>query len=71
MGGSSSVGSITIKAMVWFISAAIISLLIGMVFVNVFELGVGLNLTVPTAAVDSGLNTSGFTLKAFVTHIFP
>lgn len=71
MGGSSSVGSITIKAMVWFISAAVISLLIGMVFVNVFQLGVGLNLTVPAVAVDSGLNTSGFTLKAFITHIFP
>ncbi|MDF4405580.1 cation:dicarboxylase symporter family transporter, partial [Vibrio parahaemolyticus] len=33
MGGSSSVGSITIKAMAGCISAAVISLLIGMVFV--------------------------------------
>ncbi|EKT62468.1 dicarboxylate/amino acid:cation symporter [Providencia burhodogranariea] len=71
MGGSSSVGSITLKAMIWFISAAIISLLIGMVFVNLFDIGVGLNLAVPSATIDSGLNTSGFTLKAFITHIFP
>ena len=71
MGGSSSVGSITIKAMVWFISAAVISLLIGMVFVNIFQIGVGLNLTVPAEAVQSGLNTSGFTFKAFITNIVP
>ncbi|HBR2129133.1 TPA: dicarboxylate/amino acid:cation symporter [Klebsiella variicola] len=71
MGGSSSVGSITLKAMVWFISAALISLMIGMFMVNVFQPGVGLNLTVPTTSISTGLNTSGFTLKTFISHIFP
>lgn len=71
MGSSSSVGSITLKAMMWFISAAIVSLMIGMFLVNFFQPGVGLNLTVPTTSVSTGLNTSGFTLKTFISHIFP
>ncbi|HGK4757555.1 dicarboxylate/amino acid:cation symporter [Enterobacter cloacae] len=71
MGGSSSVGSITLRAMFWFISAALVSLLIGMLLVNVFQPGAGLNLVLPEAHTDSGLNTSGFTLKTFISHIFP
>ncbi|RSB25665.1 dicarboxylate/amino acid:cation symporter [Enterobacter cloacae] len=71
MGGSSSVGSITFKAMFWFISAALVSLTIGMLIVNFFQPGAGLNLTVPATTVSSGLNTSGFTLKTFISHIFP
>ncbi|MCX8958130.1 dicarboxylate/amino acid:cation symporter [Erwinia psidii] len=71
MGGSSSVGSITLKAMLWFISAALVSLLIGMFMVNFFQPGAGLNLSVPTTSVSTGLNTSGFSLKTFISHIFP
>ncbi|TCV96701.1 dicarboxylate/amino acid:cation symporter [Biostraticola tofi] len=72
MGASSSVGRITLKAMIWFISASVISLAIGMLLVNFFQPGTGMNLAVPvTDHISTGLNTSGFTLKAFVSHIFP
>ena len=71
MGGSSSVGSITLKAMMWFISAAMVSLVIGMLMVDFFQPGAGLNLTAPATSVTTGLNTSGFTLKTFISHIFP
>jgi Na+/H+-dicarboxylate symporter len=71
MGNSSSVGGITLKAMAWFISAALISLTIGMILVNAFHPGTGLNMTIPQNAVSTGLNTSGLTLNTFIGHIFP
>ncbi len=72
IGGSSSVGRITIKAMAWFIIAGLVSLGIGMLMANLFQPGVGLNVSVPQQDnVDTGLNTSGFTLKNFISHIFP
>ncbi|OTA16904.1 C4-dicarboxylate transporter DctA [Xenorhabdus vietnamensis] len=72
IGGSSSVGRITLKAMVWFIAAGLVSLGIGMLMANVFQPGVGLNVTIPQQEeVNTGLNTSGFSLKNFISHIFP
>ncbi|MDC9597028.1 dicarboxylate/amino acid:cation symporter [Xenorhabdus anantnagensis] len=72
IGGSSSVGRITLKAMVWFIVAGLVSLGIGMLMANVFQPGVGLNVTIPQQEeVNTGLNTSGFSLKNFISHIFP
>ncbi|MBC8951377.1 dicarboxylate/amino acid:cation symporter [Xenorhabdus sp. PB62.4] len=72
IGGSSSVGRITIKAMAWFVIAGLISLGIGMLMANIFQPGVGLNVAVPQQGeVNTGLNTSGFSLKTFISHIFP
>ncbi|CCW30570.1 dicarboxylate/amino acid:cation symporter [Xenorhabdus nematophila] len=72
IGGSSSVGRITIKAMVWFIVAGLVSLGIGMLIANLFQPGVGLNIAVAQQeTVNTGLNTSGFSLKNFISHIFP
>ncbi|MCW2473104.1 MULTISPECIES: dicarboxylate/amino acid:cation symporter [unclassified Symbiopectobacterium] len=71
MGNSSDVGRVGLKAMTWFITASVISLLIGMLFANIFQPGAGMNLTAPATAVATGLNTDGFTLKSFISHIFP
>ncbi|POE23084.1 dicarboxylate/amino acid:cation symporter [Pectobacterium odoriferum] len=73
MGNSSSVGRIGLKAMVWFICSSVVSLFIGMMLANIFEPGVGMNLAIPSTpiAVDTGVNTGGFTLKSFIAHIFP
>lgn len=71
MGSSSDVGRVGLKAMTWFITASLISLLIGMLFANMFQPGAGMNLTAPATAVATGLNTDGFTLKSFISHIFP
>ncbi|MGK2889438.1 MAG: dicarboxylate/amino acid:cation symporter [Candidatus Malihini olakiniferum] len=71
MGSSSDVCRVGLKAMTWFITASVISLLIGMLFANLFQPGAGMNLMVPTTAVAAGLNTDGFTLKSFISHIFP
>jgi Na+/H+-dicarboxylate symporter len=73
MGNSSSIGKITFKAMGWFITASIISLGLGMLFANIFHPGVGLNLTPEhaTNALPSSINTDGFSLNGFITHLFP
>ncbi|MCW2475280.1 MULTISPECIES: dicarboxylate/amino acid:cation symporter [unclassified Symbiopectobacterium] len=73
MGNSSSVGRIGLKAMAWFVSASLVSLFIGILFANIFQPGVGMNLEIPaaTATIDTGMNVTGFTLKSFISHIFP
>lgn len=73
MGNSSSLGRIGLKAMVWFVSASLVSLFIGILFANIFQPGVGMNLEIPaaTATIDTGMNVTGFTLKSFISHIFP
>ncbi|QDX30524.1 dicarboxylate/amino acid:cation symporter [Dickeya poaceiphila] len=71
MGNSSAVGRVGLKAMTWFITASFLSLLIGMMLANFFQPGVGMNLVAPVNHVTTGLNTDGFTLKNFISHIFP
>lgn len=71
MGKSSSLGSITLKAMTWFISASLISLLLGMGLANFFQPGSGMNLSIPTEAVDIGVSAANLSLQTFITHIFP
>ena len=71
MGKSSSLGSITLKAMSWFIGASLISLLLGMGLANLFQPGAGMNLPIPTAPVDVGVTATNLSLQGFITHIFP
>jgi Na+/H+-dicarboxylate symporter len=71
MGESSSLGRVGAKTMGWFVSASLVSLLIGMVMVNILQPGASLGLPVPDAGVSADLKTSGLTLKEFVTHLVP
>ena len=69
MGDSTALGRIGAKALVWFISSSIVSLLLGMVLVNLFQPGSGLALTPATGLGD--LATSQLTFRHFVLEIFP
>ncbi|AJC65852.1 MULTISPECIES: dicarboxylate/amino acid:cation symporter [Dickeya] len=71
MGNSSAVGRVGLKAMTWFVTASFLSLLIGMMLANFFQPGTGMNLVASASHVTTGLNTDGFTLKNFISHIFP
>jgi Na+/H+-dicarboxylate symporter len=69
MGDSSALGRIGGRALAWFITASLLSLSLGLVLVNSFQPGVGLDLT---AAAEVGeLATSDFTIRHFVLEIFP
>ncbi|WP_312993142.1 dicarboxylate/amino acid:cation symporter [Achromobacter animicus] len=71
MSDASAVGRIGMRAMIWFIAASAISLLLGLALVNIFQPGAHMNLAIPDAGITSGLKTGDFTLKAFIAHVFP
>jgi Na+/H+-dicarboxylate symporter len=68
MGDAKEVGRIGMKALLWFVIASILSLSLGLILVNLFQPGVGMPLE---AAKDTGITTSGFTLKEFIAHLIP
>ena len=68
-GDVKTVGRIGGKTMLWFICGSFVSLFLGMILVNLFQPGIGLNLPIPEAA---GLPAQGaINLKDFIYHIFP
>jgi Na+/H+-dicarboxylate symporter len=71
MGSGASLGRIGLKTMGWFVSASLVSLLLGMLMVNILQPGVNLGLPMPDAGSSPNLKTSGLTLKEFVTHLVP
>ena len=71
MGDTASVGRIGLKTMGWFFSASIVSLLLGLVMVNLFQPGANLNLPLPDAGAATNLKVSSLTLKEFIPHLVP
>src|SRR4029453_18270215 len=70
-GDTKTVGRIAFKALVWFITASLISLLLGMAFANLFHPGAKLNLPLPDAGLATNLKTGSLSLKEFIVHVFP
>jgi Na+/H+-dicarboxylate symporter len=73
LGDINTVGRVGGKALLWFVSASLISLLIGLFWVNVLKPGVGFapDAADLSAAKDVIGKTSGFSLDEFVKHVFP
>ncbi|HCN46220.1 MAG TPA: amino acid:proton symporter [Pseudomonas sp.] len=72
LGNSRSVGRIGLRAMLWFVTASAVSLAIGMGLVNLFQPGAGLNMDISQhAATPLAVNTGDFSLKVFISHVFP
>lgn len=73
LGDIKTVGRIGGKALGWFITASLISLLIGMFWVNILEPGVGLNLSDVDlkSAAEVTSNTNSFSFQNFIEHIIP
>ena len=73
LGDLKTVGRVGGKALLWFITASLTSLLLGMVLVNFFKPGAGLDLNQANKEAVSALagNTKTFTLQNFVEHVFP
>lgn len=71
LGDISAVGRIGGKTLLWFVGASLMSLLLGMILVNIFEPGIAMHLPVPDTGESSGIANVGFSLKNFLYHIFP
>jgi Na+/H+-dicarboxylate symporter len=71
MGDAASVGRVFGKALGWFITASLISLILGLIMANLLEPGHNLGLPLPDIGSSANLATSKFTLKDFVSHVVP
>lgn len=68
-GNIKTVGRVGGRSLLWFIGGAFVSLAVGMMLVNFFQPGIGLNLPLPSEAANTP--HASLTLKEFVSHIFP
>ncbi|WP_089214704.1 dicarboxylate/amino acid:cation symporter [Sphingopyxis indica] len=68
-GDSSGLGRIGFRAMAWFLIASLVSLTIGLILVNLFEPGIGLDLH--TAQSSATVELRELDLRGFILHIFP
>ncbi len=73
LGDLKTVGRVGGKALLWFISASLMSLLLGLFLVNLFQPGKGIdfNLGDTTGAQELAGKTQEFSLSKFVEHVFP
>ncbi|MDQ8019015.1 MAG: dicarboxylate/amino acid:cation symporter, partial [Bordetella sp.] len=71
MGDAASVGRVFAKAMGWFVTASLVSLVLGLVLANLLQPGHNLGLPLPDIGASANLATSKFTLKDFVSHLIP
>ncbi len=73
LGDLKTVGRVGGKALLWFVTASLMSLLIGLVLVNIFKPGEGIALSNAdvTGAKDLMGKTQAFSLINFVEHVFP
>src|SRR4051794_34211678 len=71
MGDAASVGRVFAKALGWFITASLASLLLGMSLANLLQPGHNLGLPLPDIGSSANLATAKFTLKDFVNHLVP
>ncbi len=71
MGETATIGRVGGKAMVWFVSSSVLSILVGLFIVTLQHPGAGMNLQIPQGDVQTGLAVSGMSLKSFIAHTFP
>ena len=71
MGDTAALGRVGGRAVGWFICASLVSLVLGLILVNIFQPGVGLAIPIPPAEAASGVEKAAFNLKDFITHVVP
>lgn len=71
VGDIKAVGRIGGKTLLWFLSATLISLLLGMVLVNFFHPGTEMHLMLPDSHLSTGIQKTALSLKDFISHVVP
>ncbi len=71
LGDFKSVGRIGVKTLVYFTTATLIALAMGLVIVNIFEPGKGMHVDLPEAGASAGVKPNQQTAKNFISHIIP
>jgi Na+/H+-dicarboxylate symporter len=71
VGDIKSVGRIGGKTLLWFLSATLVSLALGMILVNFFKPGEAMHLPLPDANLSTGIQKTALSLRDFIGHVFP
>ncbi|EDH5631072.1 dicarboxylate/amino acid:cation symporter [Salmonella enterica subsp. salamae] len=71
MGDAKTLGRIFSKTFFLFICASLLSIALGLVIVNLFQPGVGINFVPHDAGAVAAVKSEPFTLKVFISHAVP
>lgn len=71
VGDIKSVGRIGGKTLLWFLSATLVSLLLGMLLVNLFAPGEHMHIPLPDSSLGTDIKKTALSLKEFVSHVVP
>ena len=71
MGDAKTLGRIFSKTLLLFICASLVSIALGLVIVNIFQPGAGINFVAHDAASVAALKAEPFTFKVFISHAIP
>jgi Na+/H+-dicarboxylate symporter len=69
MGGTGALGRVGVRTLLWFVTASVFSLLLGLAIVHFLQPGVGLSLPIPEG--ETAPQASALNLRDFVTHLVP
>ena len=71
MGDAKTLGRIFSKTFFLFICASLLSIALGLVIVNMFQPGAGINFVAHDAGAVAAVQSEPFTLKVFISHAVP
>jgi len=71
LGDFKVVGRVGLKTLGYFYFATILSLITGMIAVNIMKPGKVMTLDLPSTGTDTGVEAKKMTLENFITHVFP
>ena len=71
LGDFGTVGRIGLKTLAYFYFATILSLITGLLVVNIMKPGEVMSLPLPPKGTDTGIEAQKLTFENFITHIFP
>ena len=71
MGDAKTVGRIGGKTILWFMTASLMSLALGLFMVNLLKPGMAINLPLPETHASSGIHAGALSVKEFITHAIP
>jgi Na+/H+-dicarboxylate symporter len=70
MGDAATVGRVGAKTMGWFVCASIVSLLLGLLMVNLLQPGLGITIA-DEGGNAANLSTAAFSVENFIDHVVP
>ncbi len=71
LGDIGAVGRIGGKTLAWFLGASLLSLILGLIVMNIVRLGHSMHLPIPQEHELQSLESSTLSFKTFITHVFP